>query len=207
MSFPAFSRELRVAACLVFAGFCASLISIGLARFVYTPLLPALIEAHWFSAADAVYLGAANLTGYLLGAVSGRAMARRWPDVNVLRLMLVLVSLSFVGCAFPLSLGWFFAWRLVSGIAGGVVMVLIAATLLPHVPAARRGLASGMIFVGAGLGIVASGTLVPVLMHWDLRATWLGLAAFTGLLTLASWRAWPPAATRTAAAPVQIGRA
>lgn len=207
MSFPAFSRELRVAAGLVFAGFCASLISIGLARFVYTPLLPALIEAHWFSAADAVYLGAANLTGYLLGAVSGRAMARRWPDVNVLRLMLVLVSLSFVGCAFPLSLGWFFAWRLVSGIAGGVVMVLIAATLLPHVPAARRGLASGMIFVGAGLGIVASGTLVPVLMHWDLRATWLGLAAFTGLLTLASWRAWPPAATRTAAAPVRQAQA
>lgn len=158
MSVPRVSREFRFVLCLVFAGFCASLISIGPARFVYTPLLPALIEAHWFSAADAVYLGAANLAGYLVGALSGRALARRWPDVNVLRLMLVLVAASFVGCAFPLSLSWFFIWRLLSGIAGGVVMVLIASTLLPHVPVARRGLASGVIFVGAGLGVVVSGT-------------------------------------------------
>ncbi|AIT24744.1 major Facilitator Superfamily protein [Bordetella holmesii 30539] len=191
------SREFRFVLCLVFAGFCASLISIGPARFVYTPLLPALIEAHWFSAADAVYLGAANLAGYLVGALSGRALARRWPDVNVLRLMLVLVAASFVGCAFPLSLSWFFIWRLLSGIAGGVVMVLIASTLLPHVPVARRGLASGVIFVGAGLGVVVSGTLVPWLMHWDLRVTWLGLAVFTAVLTLASWRAWPPAVPRS----------
>ncbi|OZI74340.1 YbfB/YjiJ family MFS transporter [Bordetella genomosp. 12] len=196
MSFPRVSREIRFVCCLVFAGFCASLISIGLARFVYTPLLPALIEAHWFSAADAVYLGAANLAGYLVGALGGRALARRWADVHVLRLMLVLVAASFVGCAFPLSLSWFFAWRLISGIAGGVVMVLIASTLLPHVPVARRGVASGVIFVGAGLGVVVSGTLVPWLMQWDLRVTWLGLAAFTALLTLASWRAWPPAAPR-----------
>lgn len=30
------------------AGFAASLVGIGLARFAYTPLLPAIIGAHWF---------------------------------------------------------------------------------------------------------------------------------------------------------------
>ena len=51
------------------AGLCATLVGIGFARFAYTPLLPALVEAGWFSPPEAAYLGAANLIGYLVGAV------------------------------------------------------------------------------------------------------------------------------------------
>ena len=43
---------LGVAACL-----CTSLLGLGLARFAYTPLIPALIAAHWFAPGQAVYLG------------------------------------------------------------------------------------------------------------------------------------------------------
>jgi hypothetical protein len=42
------------------AGLCASLVGIGLARFAYTPLIPALIAAKWFSPSDIIYLGAAG---------------------------------------------------------------------------------------------------------------------------------------------------
>ncbi|WP_263264760.1 MFS transporter [Pseudomonas sp. RIT-PI-S] len=175
----------------IFAGLCASLVSIGLARFAYTPLIPPLIQAHWFAEAQVVYLGAANLAGYLLGALLGHPLARRLSNTAVLRLMLVAVTLSFFACAWPLSTAWFFAWRLLSGIAGGAVMVLVAATVLPHVPAARRGLASGAIFVGAGLGIAASGTLVPTLLQFGLRDTWLGLGVLALLLTAVSWFGWP----------------
>ena len=45
------------------AGLVASFVGLGLARFSYTPLIPALIAAKWFSASDVVYLGAANLAG------------------------------------------------------------------------------------------------------------------------------------------------
>ena len=31
------------------AGLCASLVGLGLARFAYTPLIPALIAAKWFT--------------------------------------------------------------------------------------------------------------------------------------------------------------
>jgi hypothetical protein len=36
------------------AGLCASLVGIGIARFAYTPLIPALIAARWFSASDVI---------------------------------------------------------------------------------------------------------------------------------------------------------
>src|ERR1700730_19446226 len=57
-------------------GLCGLLVGVGLARFAYTPLLPALISGQWFSASAARYLGAANLAGYLADAVLGHAMTR-----------------------------------------------------------------------------------------------------------------------------------
>jgi predicted MFS family arabinose efflux permease len=178
------------------AGFAASLASIGLARFAYAPLVPALIEAHWFSASNVVFLGAANLAGYLIGALIGHPLARRLSSAYALRAMMVLVTAAFVACAYPLSASWFFVWRLLSGVSGGAIMVLVAAAVLPHVPRERRGIASGAIFLGIGVGIAGSGTIVPLLLHSGLRMTWLGLAVISAALTAATWFAWPAHAAR-----------
>ncbi len=175
----------------VSAGLCASLVGLGLARFAYTPLIPALIAAGWFTPADAVYLGAANLAGYLAGALAARPLAARLGAVSLLRASMVAVTLSCLACSVPLSFGWFLGWRLISGVAGALIMVLAASTILPHVGAARRGLVGGVVFAGVGLGVAASGTLVPLLLRGGLAQCWYGLAALSGLLTLASWANWP----------------
>ena len=173
------------------AGASASLIGIGLARFAYTPLLPAIIGAHWFPASTAAYLGAANLGGYLAGALLAGAMVRAAKPATVLRAMMLLATIAFVACAVPVSFLWFFVWRFASGLSGGALMVLAAPTILAHVPASRRGFASGGIFTGIGLGIAASGTIVPILLQQGLTTTWLGLAAVSLLLTFVAWNGWP----------------
>jgi len=175
----------------VSSGLCAVLIGIGLARFAYTPLLPALIQAGWFGPAQAAYLGAVNLVGYLVGALLARWMARRMPVAVALRAMMLAAAVAFFACAFPSSFAWFVAWRFVAGYAGGVLMALAAPAALAQVPLARRGLAGGVIFTGVGLGIAASGTLVPLLLRQGLTATWLGLGLLALLLTMAAWRGWP----------------
>lgn len=175
------------------AGLCASLVSIGFARFAYTPLIPPLIEAHWFSASDTVALGAANYAGYFAGALLGRPLATALSNRLALRLLMVVASIAFFACAYPLSVAWFFVWRFLSGVAGGAIMVLVATTILPHVPAARRGFVSGMIFLGLGLGIAASGTIIPGLLQFGLRETWMGLGAVSLVLTAVSWFGWPEA--------------
>jgi predicted MFS family arabinose efflux permease len=175
----------------VLAGLCANLVGIGLARFAYTPLIPALIAEHWFSPSATVYLGAANLTGYLSGALLARPIAGRAGASATLRGMMVVASAAFFACAFPLSFGWFFVWRFASGFSGGALMALAAPVVLPHVASSRRGLASGAIFTGVGVGIAASGTLVPLLMHSGLAQTWFGLGAVALLLTAVCWGGWP----------------
>lgn len=175
------------------SGLCASLVSIGLARFAYTPLLPAIIGAGWFGAGSAAYLGAANLAGYLLGALLSGPAARRVPARALLRGAMLVASASFFACAWPGGFAWFFGWRLASGIAGGAAMVLAAPTILPHVAPSRRGLVSGAIFMGVGFGIAASGTLVPLLLRQGLQDAWLGLGVAALVLTAVGWNGWPDA--------------
>jgi len=183
----------------IIAGMSGSFVGIGLARFAYTPLLPSLIEAHWFTADAAVTLGAANFVGYLIGALLGRPLAAVMPSRHLLRLLMVAATAAFFACAYPLSASWYFVWRFLSGLSGGAIMVLVATSILPHIPPARRGFASGMIFLGLGLGIAASGTVVPLLLRLGLWESWMGLGALSLVLSAISWFGWPAAATPTAA--------
>lgn len=173
------------------AGLCATLVGIGLARFAYAPLLPALIEAGWFTPAQAAYLGAANLMGYLAGAASAGAVLTRVRPAPLLRWTMLLAAATFIACSLRLGFPWFLFWRFLSGLAGGLLMVAAAPTVLAKVAAARRGRAGGIMFMGVGLGIAASGTLIPLLLEGGLVLTWLGLGAVSLLLTGLAWRAWP----------------
>ena len=189
------------------AGLCASLVGLGLARFAYTPLIPALIAAKWFTPAEAVYLGAANLAGYLAGALIARDLGARIGSVWALRGMMVLAAISCFACAVPISFVWFFGFRFLAGISGGVIMVLAATAILPHTAPSKRGLIGGVIFAGVGLGIAASGTLVPLLLQQGVKQAWYGLGALSAVLTLISWKAWPaeaPAAHVAAEPPVAM---
>ena len=173
------------------AGLCASLVGLGLARFAYTPLIPALIADKWFSPTEAVYLGAANLAGYLVGALAARELGARAGAVRTLRAMMIPATLCCFACSAPVSLGWFFSRRFLAGLTGGVIMVLAASTILPHTAPSQRGVVGGVIFAGVGLGVALSGTLVPLLLQQGLRQSWYGLGVLSALLTLASWKAWP----------------
>ncbi|MFL5337318.1 MAG: YbfB/YjiJ family MFS transporter [Geminicoccaceae bacterium] len=185
------------------AGVCATLVGIGLARFAYTPLLPALIEGGWFSPPDAAYLAAANLVGYLAGAMGARSVMGRVRPTKLVRAMMLVAAITFLACSLRLGFPWFVFWRFLSGLSGGLLMVAVAPTVLAVVRADRRGRIGGIMFAGVGLGIVAAGTLVPQLLRVGLVATWRGLGVLALLLTAFAWTRWPedaPLTRRTAQA-------
>ncbi|SDL21014.1 Predicted arabinose efflux permease, MFS family [Franzmannia pantelleriensis] len=162
-------------------GVMATLAGIGLARFAYTPLLPAVIEAQWFSASAGAYLGAANLLGYLFGALSGHSLSERYPPRALLGICFAAIALSFLLCAWPASFAWFFVWRLAAGIAGGILMVVGPSLALTATPVDRRAHIGALAFAGIGLGALLSAWVVPLLLETSLMATWLAL----GVLSLA----------------------
>ena len=175
---------------------CAILVGIGLARFAYTPLIPALVGEGWFSAAEAAYLGAANLAGYLAGALVADRLTAGRSAAACLRWAMLLAAASLFACALPLGFAWFSAWRFVSGLCGGILMILAAPTVMPGVPPHLRGVVGGVIFTGVGLGIAASGTVVPAMLRVGSRRPGAGLARWRSYS-----RSWPGPGGRTFDAP------
>lgn len=89
-------------------------------------------------------------------------------------------------------------------------MALAAPTVLAQVAPSRRGIVGGIVFTGVGLGIAASGLLVPLLLRLGLTATWCGLGLLSLALTAAAWGGWPidgaiGAVARDAPAKANVG--
>jgi predicted MFS family arabinose efflux permease len=166
----------------IVVGIMATLAGIGIARFAYTPLLPELVQQGWFSGGQAAYLGAANLLGYLIGALSAFRLSESFAPSSVIRLCLVSICLSFIFCAQPNSFEWFFIWRFIAGAAGAILMVVGPAEALACTPLSRRTSVGTLVFIGIGLGAVISAITVPLLLQINLFITWISLGGIIILI-------------------------
>ena len=87
------------------------------------------------------------------------------------------VSLACLGASVPdFGFVWLAFWRFVVGIAVAVIMIGALTIVTRHAPSDRLGRATGICFTGVGIGILLSGTLVPVLLGHGLAAAWTGIA-------------------------------
>jgi predicted MFS family arabinose efflux permease len=172
---------------LALAGLCANMVGIGIGRFSYVPLLPLIIDSGWASAAGAAQLAAANLIGYLIGALAAHPLAVRLGAPAVIRGAMLALLVSLVACALQPALAWLWFWRCVAGATGGLVIILAAPHVLSQVPASVRGKAVGLVFSGIGLGVVFSGFVVPAFGARHLQAAWLALAACAALAIVYAW--------------------
>ena len=186
---------------LFLTGFLATLSGVGLARFAYTALMPQMVLAGWFSGEQVAYLGAANLLGYLIGALAAAPLADRLGGVRALVLCWIAVALSFAACCIAQPMAVFFVWRLVSGIAGAALMVLGPSMAMAATPQPRRAALGPMMFSGIGVGALLSATLVPSLAQHSLSAVWLGLGA---ICVLALGLGWRSARALPAPAPITV---
>lgn len=173
---------------VILAGIAASFIALGIGRFAYTALMPALIQHHWFTPYQASLLGAGNLAGYLIGAISANFIAQRLGGGMVLRASMLICALSFILSAHPiLPFLWVLSLRIIAGITGGWIIVVVSPLLVKQFPLSRQGAVTGYIFSGIGIGVFAAGTLFPHLLEFGVAVTWLGLGGMGAVLSLIFW--------------------
>lgn len=171
----------------------AVLVGIGLARFAFDPLQPALVSAGWFHSGGSARLASANLTGYLLGALIAAPLSRRIAARNLIRAAMLAIAVSFLVCAAEESpFGWFLGWRVVSGGAGGVIMTLAGPAVLAYAPKPRRDFIGQMIAYGMTGGILIAGAAMPLVLGTSVSLAWLMLGVISLLATVLTWRMWPP---------------
>ena len=160
------------------------LVALGLARFAYALLLPAMRDDLGWSYAEAGALNTTNAAGYLVGALLAAPLAR---VVGSRRSFLLGTSITTVAIGLTAATSAFAALltiRFVAGLAGALAFIIGAALVAEASHRGSRGRAAlllGIYFGGSGTGIVLAGLLVPWVLDltdgtgW--RQGWLGLAA------------------------------
>ena len=180
---------------LSIGGAATLLVGMGLGRFSYTPLIPALIEDGGLNAAEAGSVAAFNLAGFLIGALAAPWLRRHMEEAPLLRACLWITLACLVASIAPAGAAWLAFWRCVAGITMGLMMVYAPTIVTRHAPPDRLGTATGIVFTGVGIAILASGALVPLLVRHSLVAAWSGLALFGALgvaVALWGWRVAEP---------------
>ncbi len=169
-------------------------VGMGLGRFSYTAMVPALISSGELTVLEAGRVGALNFAGFALGALVSVSLSARWGAYRVLVAAALLSVLALVASAVPLGFYWLGFWRGLVGITAGIIMVMCLALIAATAPAARRPVAGGFVFAGVGLAIFLTGILVPQLLARGLQTAWIGLAlcGFAAMcLAIWGWRAAP----------------
>lgn len=158
-------------------------VAMGIGRFVYTPILPGMMDELGLSAADAGLIASANYLGYLVGAVLA---AGGWAEGRERSLMLAGLGASAVLAGMmglTESLGLFLAIRFMAGLASAFVMVFLASIVFSHLAIGRRNELQALHFGGVGVGIALSSAMmfVLVVMASDWQAGWFSSAALSAV--------------------------
>ncbi len=168
---------------LVVGGVIALAAAIGIGRFVYTPILPPMVEGLGLTKGEAGLIASANFLGYLLGALAAAAPRLPGSRRTWLIAMLATSALTTGAMALTTSMTIFLLLRFVGGVASAFVLVFASVLVLDRLVAAGRGSLSGLHFAGVGLGIAISAALVSGLL--SVGADWTDLWLASGALALA----------------------
>jgi predicted MFS family arabinose efflux permease len=191
---------------LAVGGLVALAAAIGVGRFVYTPILPLMVEDLEMTRASAGVLASANFAGYLAGALLAATSLvagsrRRWLLAGLIASAVTTGAMGLVS-----STAAFLLLRFAGGVASAFGLVFASALVLDALGAAARSELSAVHFAGVGIGIAVSAVL-----SWGLqalgggwRSIWLvsgaiSLVAVTAVIVLIPDRAGP--------APAPVARA
>lgn len=181
------------------AGIFSLLLTLGVARFAYTPLLPLMQQQAGLGVAEAGWLAAINYAGYLSGALLAMLGGDLVFKDRLYRagLVVAVASTAMMGLSNDFTV-WAVS-RYLAGLSSAAGMLLGAGLVLNWL--IRHGHRSelGIHYSGIGLGVV----LCSVAVAWmdqvlDWRGQWLALTLLGGLLAVPAL-AWLPVPPRTVA--------
>jgi len=189
-------------------------VSLGLARFSYALMLPAMRADLGWSYLTAGAMNTVNAAGYLAGALLTSHWLRNHAAQRVLTWGSGVAGCALIAHGLVADDRMLYALRFVTGVASAATFItggLLAARLAGPAAGAgpktlHAGLALGIYYGGIGSGIVASALLVPMLANrpashgW--QAGWLGLGIASLIATVVMG-----VATRDLPTPDPVGAA
>jgi len=174
------------------ASVIAVVVTVGIARFSYTPMIPEMVEALGLSQSVIGMLATVNYAGYLTGALLITRISDIGLKVKLYQLGLVVAVVSTVLMGYTTSLWLWYPLRFISGLSTSAGMLLGAGLLMSWLIKNNHKSELGVFFSGIGLGIVLTAVLAELIrgsFTWDQQWVIYGLVALALLIPV--WR-WMP---------------
>lgn len=166
------------------AGTLAVFGALGLARYGYTVVLPAMQTGLGLDNTQTGALATANLAGYLALAAIGGALASRLGARLVIVAGLVVAAGGMLLTGTADSFLTVALWRCLTGLGSGAANIGAMGMLTAWFPASRRGLATGIAVTGSSVAIIALGPVVPTLLARQGSDGWRACWYLFGAATL-----------------------
>ena len=170
------------------------LASIGLVRYAYSPLVPAMIDQDWLSSSQVGYLGTVNFVGNFIGAFLCAWFSRRFSGGVVCRVALLVGFISVGLSAIDFGPWWLAGCRFMAGLTAAGGMILTPALVAQGIADKQRGKLISIVFAGSGLGVIILSLTLPSIAGENPTIGWLYTA---GLTLVCLVIAWPGLKTRS----------
>ncbi len=166
--------------------------TLGLARFGYAVLLPAMRTDLKWSYTQAGGMNTANALGYLAGALAATRTTAAIGERRIFALSFTLTATSILASGFTTSYVLLLLLRGLGGAAGAVLFIAGGALAARVANASRSpGLVLGVYFAGVGPGILISALVAPTVFNtahgW--RIGWLIMGAVATVSGVVATRA------------------
>ena len=193
---PAHSRQAwRIAIC----GVLALGVALGIGRFAFSPLLPMMLSDQIVDLTQGGWLATGNYVGYFLGAML--CMILRGKPVFYIRLGLILTIALTLGMSLCTNVIALLLFRTLAGIASALVFVFTSGWCMQRLTQLGSPTLAGMIYIGPGLGILASGIPVTFMVaaNWHSQSGWMTFTVMSFAVAALIWSTFslPPVAAPT----------
>jgi sugar phosphate permease len=156
----------------------------GFGRFAYSMINPSMIDGLGLSYAQVGKLAAGNFVGYLILAIVGGFMAARLGPKIVISLCLALMGITMILTGLAKTYGFALAMRTLTGLGNGGAFVPAMALGSIWFSARKRGLATGIVTAGIGIGFALSGVIVPPILSAYGAEGWRFCWYYLGVIVL-----------------------
>jgi len=191
---------------LAFGGLIALASGMGLGRFLYTPVLPMMVEGAGLSPSRAGLIASANFAGYLAGALAASLPGMSPRAWNWLMAALVTSAATTAAMAASDSFWVWIALRFAGGWASAFILVFTTTLVAVRLRAAN-GMLSSLHFAGVGIGIALSALISAPMVAADgaWRQVWLTGGTLSALALAAVLVLMPRRAPESAAPASETG--
>ena len=172
---------------ILLAGIIALIIGVGVARFVFTSLLPPMLE-NYLTISFAGVLASINYVGYLAGSIFAVFIKDINAKVKFFRFGMFLAVITTLMLGITTSDTIWIISRILAGFGAAMALVVGSAIVMNKLNIQNKTKAMGIHFSGIGFSILVSDLIVRIVFYFNgtWQLSWIVLAIFAFVMSFYS---------------------